>query len=571
MKRHTLWTVAIWLLGCLLPALLLLLWLLDSPAAVGLDGYYYALQIKSLRQGLALLYEDQSWVYQFMAGLDWLVNEPGLTPRLAASLASLISLTGVLLLWLNSPKAIPPADNPKLSERFRHWLTPLASLVLLGLSPLWIFLHLEYIKNALGLSCLVICVVALRQAMVLPKPTRLARPWFWGLLALGSGLLCLTAHRLTALCLLFWLTGRFGLPLIWRSWQRRRWLALSILAGILVVIGLVAAYLLIARNWRERLSGLEFSILAPLQRLNRLRSFSSAPTEYVALLLIQLGIPLYGILYYGSLASQAIKKSPLRRLPSPIVSGQLAVNRLDTHLFLWLALAGSFPFFPLHTDGASWRFFLLTPLCLALHVVSRPTGNNSAPLAGDAACASKPWRQLGLAGHWGLTATLVLGGLLALANYPSVRRYWHVRRYPQYSALIQEFAGLEQAAQGRIIISPHGVSCLLMYEFALQAESFTPAEPSPEHWRLVYKLRPELFEPYRQGDEPLPDWHSSDFCLIPETIWQRFSKANAGSRLLEISQPPQQYRPASAAGLNLDTARPLASNSYPADSLETYP
>ncbi|HKV27312.1 MAG TPA: hypothetical protein VJN90_03425 [Candidatus Acidoferrales bacterium] len=127
--------------------------LVKYQAAVGLDGYYYALQIRQLLQHHALYFPARDpFVFYLMAGVSRLIHDP-----IAASKYTAISLDAVLIVGMFFLVAI-------ITES--AWLGLLAGLLSIS-SALHFYFVGEYIKNLATLAFLMwltISVIAYRRS-----------------------------------------------------------------------------------------------------------------------------------------------------------------------------------------------------------------------------------------------------------------------------------------------------------------------------------------------------------------------------------------------------------------------
>jgi hypothetical protein len=322
-------------------------YLMRYPVAVGLDGYYYVLQLKHLRdQGSLYFPTITPLLFYLLSALDLLVNNPVLTIKLAA-----ITLHALLCLGL--------FFNIFAITR-NVWLGVLSS-VLATASPLHFFLVGEFLKNLLAITLLIWCGFCIQQAVKTHKRRWTAFSVVLLILAFLShksavGIVCLLA--LEFLLLRYILLPKFGekfrisallvLLLMWVSplilklqpminlspsvlaqvRGGRRWGIISVGETLaLMIVALATLYLL--ASLRERLPNrvvVFFSMIAvwallisvnPL--LNPIRDWDSLFGRLKGLSYIQVAILVPGLIWITHVSHRRLTRYAIIALPLLVV------------------------------------------------------------------------------------------------------------------------------------------------------------------------------------------------------------------------------------------------------------
>lgn len=184
--------------------------LCQSPFANGLDGYYYAEQIRSLRLLGHLAIVDNSPVLYFMGALDFLVGDPVATTKLASALFAA---------WL----CLAAAWTVRRFGGGEH--RALLAALLAGASPTVAFMGVDYVKNCGALAVLVFAIGWFAAWLAPERPD-----WRRAPAALGLAGLCFASHRLGAALL-----GCFVLALAAQKGRRWRGGAAALGLGLALV------------------------------------------------------------------------------------------------------------------------------------------------------------------------------------------------------------------------------------------------------------------------------------------------------------------------------------------------
>lgn len=196
-----------------------LLW--QYPVAVGLDGYYYVLQIDQLREQGSFFFPTLTPLVLYgLTGLSYLLGNTVLSIKVGSLIMHTLLCTGVLLLLKSVTRSF--------------WLGVLGSLIT-AFSPLHLFMVAEFLKHLGALTFLVWGAWCAHRAL----ETRSSK---WTIASLTLLVVALLSHKstigilivLAILVMLFIGTSRPGLKM------RYRYAALFLLLLIFVVPGIVA-------------------------------------------------------------------------------------------------------------------------------------------------------------------------------------------------------------------------------------------------------------------------------------------------------------------------------------------
>lgn len=528
-RRH-LWTLAA---GALNTALSLVL-LRAGAGPHGNDIYYYALQTRALATTGELLFFDRSPVYRVLLWTNALFNDPVVSVQVLAALTG-----GVCAAALTALALMPRAAGPQPARRsgIALRLTVVAAALW---NPAFFMLQLEFTKNLFALACLTVGLasVAGRPAPTINRLSQLLQ------LPFGLGMLVLAAlsHRLVAAIVLaialHWV-ARIVVPRLPK--RRGVFTAAIVIAAAAALVGLALAW----SRYHDRFDALRLG--AFLRRLRSIINADLLPSDrlwYLGLsLFVPIGVPLV-LLRYGRWRS-------------------------SRGAFWIVAWACCFPLLSFDWDGLSFRLLLLAPLMLALGILwpddcgpvptaalsPRASGHTGGP--DKEAIAPTRGRQI---------AALALV-LLALASLGEGLARFAANKGPDYRAFAGVFTDLPEAASGRRVVAHRGLAGYLWYELGIWAENFAPTNQIERYDRLVYAFRPELLQRYLpEGADPgvLDRFVTRNYLLVPEPLWQTFSRDHRHLTLVQSELNPYQARPVTGFRINAATARVLSPVSYPA-------
>jgi 4-amino-4-deoxy-L-arabinose transferase-like glycosyltransferase len=208
-----------------------------SPYPLGVDGYFYPIQLRSLLERGHLYYPASPLAFWLMAPLAALTD-----PITGAKLGA--ALGGAAVVW--------PAYA--LGKRLGGGrLAGLVAAVLAGASTGSLLLSAEFVKNAFGVTFGLAALAALLAALELPSRRR----WALAAVALVAALL---THKM-AMALVLVLGAPPAALLGWRRWPARRpWLVLAaaLAAAALLVLGVIAPGRFLSLGHLELVRGLLF-------------------------------------------------------------------------------------------------------------------------------------------------------------------------------------------------------------------------------------------------------------------------------------------------------------------------
>lgn len=214
-----------------------------SPYPLGVDGYFYPIQLRSLLERGHLYYPASPLAFWLMAPLAALAD-----PILGAKLGA--ALGGAAVVW--------PAYA--LGRRLGGGrVAGLLAAVLAVSSTGSLLLSAEFVKNAFGVTFGLAALAAVLAAIDQQREQPIDQPSWrrWALAALGL-LAALLAHKM-AMALVLALGAPALVQLGWRRWPGRRrqlGLAVAVAAGALALLGVLAPGRFLSPAHLELLAGL---------------------------------------------------------------------------------------------------------------------------------------------------------------------------------------------------------------------------------------------------------------------------------------------------------------------------
>ncbi len=195
--------------------------LTQTPFPVGVDGYFYPVQLRSLLETGSLAYPASPLTFWLMAPLAALTD-----PVTGAKLGA--ALFGALI-------ALPAYGVGARLGRSRG--AGLVAAALATTSAGSAFLTIEFVKNGVGLTMLLTALWLLLRALESPTAVRIA-------LAVGGAVLALLAHKMAAGMLVLFAVPAVLAAAAGRGVLRGRRLLMTIglvvgVAGLLLVLGLL--------------------------------------------------------------------------------------------------------------------------------------------------------------------------------------------------------------------------------------------------------------------------------------------------------------------------------------------
>lgn len=479
-----------------------------APFLRGADAYYYALQIRALRELGKLLIPDASLLFPLMA----FTCRAGLGYEQTVNLwMVLIQLAGALNLFLASRwMAEQNKDRPAAGGLLFLWAL---------LSPTFLFTCIEFPKYALGLAFLPLW------------PVGLVNRRYWPV-SVGALLLACLTHRacfgfagLAAAGLLFALwrkKGRGWVVALLADWGRKRVLLAA--GGLLLLV--IAFGLIIAQ-------GSYFS-WADFTRFN----WEEMQPSFLTFLRRE-GIPL--ALKAESVLAMVVAGLLLWRRGRGKDDGRPVAAGLWWPFLLFLLV---FPLGSTEIMGIPERLSLALPLVTLVLLAG-------GGLPGDAGrCAPFSWRRTTVG--WVLLV-LTLTGLVSPGFCFSLA---HPERldpdYGLYEEVTMVLAGLELP----MVIAHRGLNFYYKYRTLREAFHYEPEAHWPKElvWRVAYGITPAEWAAYLPPD---CRWESGKLITLPgpyslvrEDVWHRFREAVRQSgdeylqeRVLALWLNPSQRRP----------------------------
>ena len=199
-------------MGCLAAGVRALV-LFDDPFAHGYDGYYYALQVRSLLSG-APLFDDTSAVFWLLAAVGWVLGDVVVGNKLVVCvLGALASIGGSVAAW----------------RWWGHRGAAAVTGMLFALSPLHLSVSSEFVKNAAGTAVLAWLLAALAGS------ERSVRRMGVCIALAGLGL---AVHKLTGV---FGLVMTASVAITWLPTVRRRQVPAWVWGAVAVTLAVVAS------------------------------------------------------------------------------------------------------------------------------------------------------------------------------------------------------------------------------------------------------------------------------------------------------------------------------------------
>jgi hypothetical protein len=197
--------------------------LASSPYPFGVDGYFYAIEVRSLLAGDGLAYPTAPLGPMWLAPFAWLVGDPIAGVKLGAAIGGGLAVVPGFALGRRLGGGVAAG---------------LVAAALLATSPTAVYLTTEFVKQALGLTAALAALAALAAALERPRRTRVA-------LAVAAVVATAACHKL-ALSLVVALAGPMGIAASAAWTPRARRVAVVVVAA-LAALALVAGLAMPAR------------------------------------------------------------------------------------------------------------------------------------------------------------------------------------------------------------------------------------------------------------------------------------------------------------------------------------
>jgi hypothetical protein len=471
--------------------------------ATGFDGYYYALQVKSLIHNGEILNGDNSIVFVLLRLFSFFIPDVVAANKVAAIVLCSLAALPFFLLARRLTGSLAAA---------------VAASLAFSLSFSQIYMTFEIVKNGVSVLFAAAALYCLARFFE-GKASKAGALVFFGLAffthkAAAGTLIVMAAAHFAAYA---WL----GRKRLFRKWKPPHFvLAAFALAAIAAA---VVAVLTSAGTLRLVDVGSLFKQLTFDSFLDRFRMFAAETTN----LRIKAE---YFLLYAAPLAFLPFLVRRLRaRDEGPAGKAFL----LAAYATQWVLLN---PFLYFSWVSTSYRLLLMSSLFAALEL-----GIMLSDLAGLAARARR-------AVLYASAASVIF---LLSVSLPGMYRRFHTGRYPDYAGLAPAVMTLKtRLGPEDKLIAHQGLSFFIWYSTGIYTQHFLP-ESSEHYYRLVYGLGPAHFARYENepGYEPaavvrLP------YVLVKEDVWRMFFR-DYGDRLKVCRswQNPSERRPETVYGV----------------------
>ncbi len=490
-SRHVLFLIA--LVG--IAAAVRAVFLFKDSFATGFDGYYYALQVRSLMEQGRILNADTSIVYRILRLFGIFSRDIVLSNKIAVII---LCSSGVLPFYLTL-----------------YGLTGRGTVSFLGalvftLSFSQIYMSFEIIKNGIGFVFLLWSVYFLLR-------------WNKGAVNIGAaagfGLLALLTHKVTGgIAVLFFLL-RFGMW-VWdyarENVKRRRILLTGTALG---AAGLIGLFLFVP---------------LPLRLMDLARLFTNqsrgALSDRFSLLLFHVSNPRIQIELI------LLHSIPLCFLPLLIVMLRDASIERNIKRFLVCLIAIQavllYPFLEFTWVAISYRFLLCSSLIAVLEL----------GLIMDYFIRKYRRPPLGIVPR--IAAALFT--VLFLLGLPGMYNRFHFNRYPDYKTLYPAVMKIPSLVNtDSRLIAYFGLSYFIWYSTGIYTQHFVAEKQIDRYVRVSYGIGPVHLKPYIK--DPRTEFAielKAPYYLVSETVWQRYYRANRRRlKLLHSWMNPYESRP----------------------------
>ena len=460
--------------------------------ATGFDGYYYALQVRSLIENGEVLNNDNSFVYPLLRFFALFFNDVVVSNKIAAIVLCSLTVVPFYLLTYRLTSS--------------H-ISTFAAALFFTLSFSQIYMSFEILKNGISLLFALWCVYCL---------ARFFDRWPYKVGALVFFALGFFTHKATA-CVLIVLVLAFGAGafLVKRrsfpSGRRRLIMAAAAAAGVLIVAGVVFLSLGPLRLLDLQNLWGQFRLESVWERF-RLFAVQVADTRIKSELFLLYAVPLVFIPFLISF------------LRDPLVPARHKIFIVACYITQWTLLN---PFLEFSWESASYRLVLISLTFTALEI--------ALILARVRFFSRRIPRVL---------AAAVLTALVTI-TLPGMWERFHTDRYPPYSELNAAVVSLKQKIPpGGKLVCQAGLSFFIWYTTRIYTEHFLPEDPAG-YYRLAYGIGPDHFGRYEDNpgyEEPVEI--RPPYTLVKESVWRMFYREYASRlRILTDWHNPSRERP----------------------------
>jgi len=454
---------------CSLTILIRVFFLFHNSFAVGFDGYYYALQVRALKETGQLLIADNSLVFQILRFFAMFTQDVVLSNKIACLLFGALN---VIILYLLLIKL-----------RINKWAAFLCGILFIS-SYTQNFLGFELQKNNISMTFFL--------TFMLLFYTSLDNKRYIIYTVLFFILTSLTHKLMGALAILF-LIIYFIIMLIYNENLRKKITAnkklllltcSSFLIIIIITIFLSPLRLVDLKNFLSSFT-LYSGIVDRFKKIIFIRNIGTK----IELILLHV-IPFLFIPFL-----RAFLKNPEIRKQQKYF--------LTALLFFSFILI--FPFLKFDWDFIAFRFLIINtvPCCIFI---------------GSIVSISK--KRLKKTSQ----IFLIITSILLMSQIPSQIKTFHTRRYPNYSNLYSSMLKVKDYVPAdKKIIAHKGLSSFIWYITGIEGTHFTPVENLDEYYRIVYGFGIIHFEPYlASGEYEKPVEIKMPYFLVEERLWQNF-------------------------------------------------
>jgi len=475
-----------------LTILIRLFFLFPNSFAVGFDGYYYALQVRSLKETGQLLIADNSLVFQILRFFAMFTQDVVFSNKIAALLFGSFNTA---LLYLLSIKL-----------RINKWIAFLCGILFLS-SYTQNFLGFELQKNNISMTFFLTFLFFFYTSFSNKKYIICTFLFF---------ILTLLTHKLMGALAVLFLIIYFIIILIYNETLRKK-----IIANKKLLLLICSSFLMII---------IITFFLSPL-RIVDLKNFLSSFALYSGLV-----NRLKKIIFVRNIGTMIelifLHIIPFLFIPFFKTYIKNSKNPKQQKYFLSTLFAFSliliFPFLKFDWDSIAFRFLIINtvPCCVFIgYMVS---------------ISKKKLKTT-------LQILFLITSILLMSQIPTKIKTFHTRRYPDYKDLYSSMLKIKDYVPlDKKIIAHKGLSSFIWYITGIEGTHFTPLENLDEYYRIVYGFGVIHFEPYLEtGNYEKPVEIKMPYFLVEERLWQKFYNDKKDKiDFLKEWVNPSQVRPA---------------------------
>jgi hypothetical protein len=452
-----------------LTILIRMFFLLHNSFAVGFDGYYYALQVRSLKETGQLLIADNSLVFQILRFFAMFFQDVVLSNKIACLLFGALN---VIILYLLLIKL-----------RINKWFAFLCGILFLS-SYTQNFLGFELQKNNISMTFFLTFLLFFYTSLDNKRYIIYTFLFF---------VLTLLTHKLMGALAMLFLIIYFIIILIYNETIRKK-----ITANKKLLLLTCSSFLIII---------IIIFFLSPL-RLVDLKNLLSSFTLYSGL--VNRFKKIIFIRNIGTMIELILLHViPFLFIPFLKTYIKNSKNSKQQKYFATALLTFSiiliFPFLKFDWDSIAFRFLIINtiPCCIFIGYMASISKNRLKTTS---------------------KISLIIISILLMSQIPSKIKTFHTRRYPNYKDLYSSMLRIKDyVPEGKKIIAHKGLSSFIWYITGIEGTHFTPIENLEDYYRIVYGFGVIHFEPYLEsGDYGKPVEIKMPYFLVEEKLWQKF-------------------------------------------------